>query len=166
MKAAEDFLVKVLAGYVVAAAKVVMEDEVIDSIHELAHKIVERYIRVLPDCPEIDSTDRVLTYSCEVLTLGLLWSNYLDATCEGDGMRILLIWKFLLLVYKATNQTNYCKEAAFLLAQYQFILSPRKANQLLYSRFVNTQGRRGHNVPCDLHNEHLNRRLKTILRNL
>ena len=34
------------------------------------------------------------------------------------------------------------------------------------SRFVNTQGRRGCNVPCDLHIEHLNRRLKGIIKNM
>ena len=31
---------------------------------------------------------------------------------------------------------------------------------------MNTHGREGHNIPCDLHNEHLNRRMKIILRNL
>ena len=38
--------------------------------------------------------------------------------------------------------------------------------QLLWSRCVNTRGFKGSNIPCDLYMEHLNRRLKTILRNL
>ena len=38
--------------------------------------------------------------------------------------------------------------------------------QLLWGRTVNTSGRQGANIPCDLHLEHLNRRLKTQLRHL
>ena len=38
--------------------------------------------------------------------------------------------------------------------------------QLLWSRCINTRGFQGSNIPCDLFMEHLNRRLKTILRNL
>ena len=33
-------------------------------------------------------------------------------------------------------------------------------------RFINTHGRQGCNVPCDLHMEHLNRRLKCAMRNM
>lgn len=79
---------------------------------------------------------------------------------------IILLWKFLLLAFKASGRTNYSKEAAILLLQYHFLLSERKSMQLKYSRFVNTQGRRGCNVPCDLHIEHLNCRLKGIIKNM
>ena len=34
--------------------------------------------------------------------------------------------------------------------------------QLLWSRCINTHGSPGANIPCDLHMEHLNKRLKTI----
>ena len=37
--------------------------------------------------------------------------------------------------------------------------------QLLWSRCVNTRGYQGTNIPADLHMEHLNRRLRTVLRN-
>ena len=37
---------------------------------------------------------------------------------------------------------------------------------MVWSRFINTQGRKGKNIPCDLHLEHLNRCLKDSLRNL
>ena len=47
-----------------------------------------------------------------------------------------------------------------LLIQYHFLFSERKAAEVRNSRFVNTHGRKGHNRPCDLHMEHLNRRLK------
>ena len=36
-------------------------------------------------------------------------------------------------------------------------MSPRQAGQLLWSRFVNIDGKPGKNVPVDLHMEHLNK---------
>ena len=38
--------------------------------------------------------------------------------------------------------------------------------QLLWSRCINTHGSPGPNIPCDLHMEHLNKRLKTVIRNM
>ena len=100
---------------------------------------------------------------CEVMTLGLLWRNYYDSVREGDGKRLLSIWKYLLLIFKARKRSSYSKEAAILLLQYHFIFSDRLRMQLLTSRFINTKGRVGCNLPSDLHMEHLNRRLKEII---
>ena len=44
--------------------------------------------------------------------------------------------------------------------------SDRMRSQLLWSRCINTKGMVGINTPCDLHPEHLNRRLKTVLRSM
>ena len=86
----------------------------------------------------------------------------LDSVQEGDGKRLLSIWKYL-LIFKARKRSSYSKEAAILLLQYHFIFSDRLRMQLLTSRFINTKGRVGCNLPSDLHMEHLNRRLKEIL---
>ena len=61
---------------------------------------------------------------------------------------------------------NYSIEALFLLAQYHLFLSPRLAQELIWSRFVNTQGWPGRNIPCDLHMEHINRACKTAVTSL
>jgi len=45
-------------------------------------------------------------------------------------------------------------------------LSERQSAQLVWSPFINTHGRQGTNIPCDLHIEHLNRRLKNMMSNL
>jgi len=74
-------------------------------------------------------------------------------------------WRFLLPVFKLTGRRNYCLEAFNLLAQ-TIVLSPRQVAELKWSRTINTVGRVGHNVPCDLHMEHLNRRLKSMIANL
>ena len=105
-------------------------------------------------------------YTTELLTLALVWHNYHDSVKEGDGDRVMMLWKFLLVIFKKAKRKNYSKEAFILLMHYNFLLSDRLAEQLKWSRFVNTHGRKGCNIPCDLHLEHLNRQLKGVLRNL
>ena len=70
------------------------------------------------------------------------------------------------MVFKSPSRQNYAKEAVNLLVQYYHVLTERQKTQLLWSHCVNTKGLPGKNIPCDLHMEHLNRRLKIILRNL
>ena len=60
----------------------------------------------------------------------------------------------------------YSLETLNLLVQDQYLLSPREKAQLRWGRFINTQGRQGCNIPCDLHMEHLNRQLMSIMRNM
>ena len=40
------------------------------------------------------------------------------------------------------------------------------AHQVLWNRFVNVRGGPGKNIPCDLHNEHVNKQLKYIIQNM
>ena len=108
----------------------------------------------------------VYDYTCEVISLGLLYLNFKDAVREGDGDRILLMWKYLMLIWKATGHKNYAIEAFTLLSQYHLILPPNLAEQLKWSRFVNVHGLPGHNISCDLHMEHLNRLVKTAIEGL
>ena len=53
-----------------------------------------------------------------------------------------------------------------MLLQYNFLFTERQAQQLKWSRTINTSGKPGKNVPCDLHMEHLNRRLKGMMHNV
>ena len=39
-------------------------------------------------------------------------------------------------------------------------------HQLIWDRFVNTHGGMGHNLPCDLHNEHVNKALNGAIRHM
>lgn len=113
--------------------------------------------------PGDGNRDHVVEYAKEVLTMGLLLMNFNDSIHEGDGLRILMCWRFLLLIFKATGRKNYAIEALTLLCQYHDIFTPRLAEQLLWSRTVNVHGRHGKNIASDLHMEHLNRECKTCL---
>ena len=110
--------------------------------------------------------DDVFRYACELVTLGLLYSAYSDAIKEGDGPRKFHCFKYILPMFKASNRVNYACEIFCTLAQHNFILSPRLSHQLQWSRFVNTHGKIGKNIPCDLHMEHLNRVVKNGIRGL
>ena len=110
--------------------------------------------------------DHIHEYAKEVLTLGLFFLDYKDAIREGDGTRVLRSWKYLLLFFRATGHKNYTIEAFTLLAQHYYFFPPRLSQQLLWSRFVNTQGKKGHNIPADLHMEHLNRICKDAVSHL
>jgi L1 cell adhesion molecule like protein len=110
--------------------------------------------------------DTVLVYGKELLSLGMLYLEFSDAIKEGDGTRLLRCWKYLLLVFKATNKNKYAAQAATLLLQYNYVFTERMKNQLLWSRTINTSGRKGRNIPMDLHMEHLNRDLKQAIGHL
>ena len=100
------------------------------------------------------------------MTLCLIWHGFHDAIQEGDGDRVMRYWKVLLLLFKAGNHKNYSLEAMRLLLQQMYLTLPRKSAQLKWSRFINMQGRKGCNMPADLHMEHLNRNFKSSLRAL
>ena len=168
MNAAEDFLLLVLHAHIVAAANILQSINTTNDVKELASAVVTNYVRL----PRVDgkdaetSDDKVYVYATEVISLGLLWHNFHDAVKEADGDRILRIWKILLVIFKSSSNFNYAKEALNLLIQYYYIFSDRQKVQLLWSRCINTKGYVGTNIPCDLYMEHLNRRLKKIVRTM
>ena len=89
----------------------------------------------------------------------------MDAWTEGDGERICRCWKILLLHFCDGGCTKYAWEALRLLFQLKQ-LSPSLAHQVKWSRFVNCKGGSGHNIPCNLHNEHVNKVIKDIVNNM
>jgi len=168
MNGAEDFLLLLLHAHVTSAAKVILSYNPTDSADTLAKRIVANFV-VLPcntDTDLPDCEDEVYLYSTEFLSLALVWHGYYDAIREGDGERILKYWKFLLIIFKSSGKKNYGKEAVNLLLQYYYLFSERQKHQMLWSRCINTRGYKGTNIPADLHMEHLNRRLKIMMRNL
>jgi len=161
MKAAEDFLLVVLHSHVIAAAKAILSGSEATDVASLSESIVNQYINItVPSTStiiSIKSTDKVCMYGMEILTLGLLWHNFHDSIREGDGERLMRNWKFNLLVFKAARCKNYRIEALNIILQANYLLSPRESAQLKWCRCVNTSNQQGHNIPMDLHLEHLNR---------
>lgn len=107
--------------------------------------------------------DGVFNYASAVLNDGLLLLELSDSTKEGDGKRINRCWKGMLVYFQFGHHYNYVKEAILLQAAVHATASPHLAAQITWSRTVNTKGGKGNNIPVDLHNEHLNRALKTAI---
>lgn len=162
VKGCEDFLMIILHAHVNAAAEKLLFQQSYQKVEDLAKAIIQNFVFFDPD-KKISREDKVHLYAIQVMTLLLFWHAFDDAIKEGDGDRVLEYWKFLLLIFRVRGHRNYCKEAIIMLSQYHCLLSQRKAAQLKWSRFINTKGRRGKNIPCDLHLEHLNRRLKGLI---
>lgn len=110
--------------------------------------------------------DKVFDYAFAVLNDGLLLLEFRDAIHEGDGPRIARCWKFLILYYWCVGHTKCALEVFY----FRFLLngtaSTRIAKQLLWGRVVSTRGGKGHNLPADLHMEHLNRCVKDYIMGL
>ena len=88
-----------------------------------------------------------------------------DAWWEGDGEHIICCWGIFLLHFHAAWCTKYALEALNLKLQLASLPSPL-AHQIKWNRFVNTHGGLGHNIPCDLHNKHVNKLFKEIIANM
>jgi len=165
MKGCEDFLTIVLYAHVNAAAEKLLSEKSYDKVEDLSNAILQNYVCFDPS-KKICRDDKVHLYATQLMTLLLFWHAFNDAVKEGDGDRVIDYWKFLLVIFRVKGHRNYCKEAIMMLSQYHCLLSDRLAAQLKWSRFVNTTGRAGKNVSCDLHLEHLNRRLKGLISGL
>ena len=171
MKATEDFLETVLHAHILTAAKQIMKmTDDIGDCNLVAKSLVEQFVKVSLPCDEAlqhetTCNDFVHAYAVDFLTTGLLWQGFHDAIRCGDGDRILVYWKFLIVIFKKEHHHNYAKEGFLLLGQ-SLLSSARKVAKLKWCHTVNTHGRAGKNIPVDLHMEHLNRKLKDMMHNL
>ena len=138
----------------------------IASVHDMATQIVKSFIKLRIGEANLGICDGVYLYASDLLTLGMIWMGFHDAIREGDGDRVMTYWKFFLPIFRLLGRKNYSIEAVDIQLLHHHHLSERQSAELVWSRFVNTHGRQGKNIPCDLHLEHLNRRLKSSLRNL
>ena len=192
VNAAEDFFEIAVIGYVISTTmsylqmssleevpyknitleevKTMNDLEKIAILHDISSHLVDQYIDLATMFKDTSVTTgekstggTAYDYTCEVLSLGLLFLNFKDSIREGDGDRILLMWKYFMLIFKAMGHKNYAAEALTLLSQCHITLPQNLAEQLKWSRFINTRGLPGHNVSCDLHMEHLNRLVKVAI---
>ena len=87
-----------------------------------------------------------------------------DAIKEGDGERLVRLYKVALLIFNCYGCTKYAYTTLLLLVKVNALLSDKKADQLIHDRFCNTHGKKGKNIPLDLKMEQLNNLLKAMLK--
>lgn len=136
-------------------------------LYHFCQEIITEHVHLsLNSTAADDIDDKVQSYANEVMGLGMLYLNYKDAIKEGDGPRVLNIWKYLLPIFKVSNRRNYSIEVLLTLYNCHFVYTPRQTKQLVWSRFVNTHGLPAKNIAADLHMEHLNRLCKETIKGL
>ena len=113
-----------------------------------------------------DKDDGIYNYARVLCHYGSLVLEMRDGWHEGDGERVLRCWKLLLPHFKVAGCTKYSLEALKLQIHSGIEYSPNLAHQVTWNRFVNVRGGAGNNIPCDLFNEHVNKLLKHIIRNM
>ena len=117
-------------------------------------KVIEEFIDVnYPTAAKRDD-DHVQAYAKEVLSLGLLM-EFVDSVREVCGERIFWCWRYFLPLFKCSDRTNYSVEVFNLLFEYEYALTPRMKQQIMWERTVNVHGKQGRNVSMDLHMEHI-----------
>ena len=187
----EDFLHVVVSGHIIAAAMKALGMKAMDDkpmvitaigtnpdnlwmldeeerkkvLDAVCSEIVERFVD-FSFLKEITiGKDGVLSYGKKFLGLGCFYLEYQDAIREGDGLRVLRCWRYLLPIFFGMGRTNYSCEALNMLYQ-ELTLPPYLSNQLIWSCFVNTHGIPGRNIAGDLYMEHLNRIAKDAIKSL
>lgn len=106
----------------------------------LGNLLVHQYVHINTYTNDKTSGDLVQDYVSKVMTLGLLYEEFVDAVRDGDGLRILIWWRYLFLVFKENGRNSYSTETFTILANHTFLLSPRQSQQLVQCRFVNIHG--------------------------
>ena len=179
MHACQDVLLTVFKGHIVAAACRELniggpEGDIKDIIvnmsllNDLTVKVARRFTVIQEaflneSVP--DTGDRVHSYAQILCHFAAIVHLFTDACKEGDGEHVIRCWKLCMLHFHAERKTKYALEALRL--QFQLVtLQPNLVHQLTWGRFVNTHGGKGRNIPCDLHNEHVNKLYKEIIGNM
>ena len=112
--------------------------------------------------------DDVYNYNCALLADGLFFLNFLDAVSEGDGLRLMRQYKYMLLYCRADghHSNKYSLECLYQSFCINSLLSPRDCERFIWNRSVNNRGGRGNNIAHDLEVEHSNLYNKTSIKNL
>ena len=121
-----------------------------------------------PTIEKVEVKDDVFNYNCGLLTDGFLFFNFLDAISEGDGMRIMRQYKYIMLYCKAdeSHSTKYALECLYQFFLVYAVLSPRDSERFIWNRLVSNTCQKGSNIPLDLDVEHSNNFIKQGIKNL
>lgn len=110
--------------------------------------------------------DSIYNYHNSRLQMGLLLMNIADAIKEGDGLRLVNCYKFVLLFVYQFNHTKYAYVLLLFFTQIYAFLSEEDSFSLIFNRFINSKGKGGGNIPLDLFMEHLNLLLKRLAKGM
>lgn len=92
-------------------------------LHDILGTFVDQYIMPsiafdITGKPQKGSEKNgIRNYACSLMTDCLVIAKFNDAVHEGDGERMMVIWKLLLLYFRASGHKNYALESVNLAVQ-------------------------------------------------
>lgn len=104
-----------------------------------------------------DSEDHIFNYGCLHLSLGLLLRDAEDAVKEGDGDRLMTVWKILTFVYRLEGATKYALADLRIQASLLGLLTPKNAHRFKWNRFAGLREGAGTRIARDLRLEQHNK---------
>ena len=110
--------------------------------------------------------DNVYNYHKAKLCYGFVLADFNDAIREGDGERVISLYRILLLIYKSHCCIKYAYTTLMLLVKITALLKMSQVFRLKWNRACNAIGKRGRNIPLDLQFEHDNNFVKAFLKAL
>ncbi|XP_078343148.1 uncharacterized protein LOC144628902 [Oculina patagonica] len=116
--------------------------------------------------PIASSQDYIFNYHKAKLCHGFVLADFNDAIREGDGERVISLYKILLLIFKTHHCIKYAYATLLLLVRICALLSESQAFRLKWNRFCNATGKKARNIPLDLRLEHDNNFVKAFLKAL
>lgn len=119
-----------------------------------------------PKATNVFSDDSIFCYQLSFMDYAMVVYNFYDAVSEGDGMRIIRCWKFMLphLKHDGQRSRKYALEGMYLITQIEAMLSPAEAHSIIWNRFHKRKESFGGNIPLDLMLEHYNNVMKSVIR--
>lgn len=117
--------------------------------------------------PKTVKPDKVNSYSCQLLEMGLLFKDLIDHIKMPERTRGLRILKLMMVHFKSSNNmSKYAYEIMRLLVHQLCTLSDQKAHEEFYNLFVNTNGKFDGHIPADLRMEYLVKEVKKHLKQM
>ena len=110
--------------------------------------------------------DCIYNYGCFRPAISLLLRDADDAVKEGDGERLVRVWKFLVYFFKLQEHEKYALDGLRLICSMNGLLTPRQAHQLIWNRFAGRKNGQGTRISRELRLEHLNHHGKQQIRAL
>lgn len=108
--------------------------------------------------------DGIFNYGCLHITLGLLIRDAEDAVKEGDGDRLIRVWKFLTFLYRLNGANKYALAGLCVQASILGLLTPRGDHRFKGNRFTGFQEGPGTRISRDLCLEQHNKITKEEIR--
>ena len=96
--------------------------------------------------------------------MGLFLMQLNDTEREGDGSRIIMNWKMLLLYFRSRKKgQKYAFESMRFISHIKALYTEKMAHRAIHGRVVNYLGGDGRNVANDLKQKHFVKKNKKLI---